>query len=240
MAGPEYHLHMIRQNRFGLRALNRAPGAIFAAGLVAVALSIAPAQAQDSKSKTQAQAKPAAGKPQAGSAAKVDPKKPAAAAAAAAAPAAAAAAGGANKPNLVAQFGTWTVYSAASGRAKTCYALGQPSERKPELKRDPAYLFVSTRPAESVRNEVSIVMGFDVKPDSTPTAQIGTASFDMVAKGSNLWVKNAAAEGQFVDGLRKGGRLVVKAPSKRGNLTTDTYPLTGLAQALDRVHKDCP
>jgi hypothetical protein len=32
----------------------------------------------------------------------------------------------------------------------------------------------------------------------------------------------------------------VKATSLRGNLTTDTYSLTGLAGALDRVQKECP
>ena len=62
----------------------------------------------------------------------------------------------------------------------------------------------------------------------------------MVAKGANLWLKNPASEGQFVEVLRKSGRLVVKAPSARGNVTTDTYTLTGLAQALDRVQKECP
>lgn len=181
----------------------------------------APACAQQAAAKP----KPDAAKSTA-AAAKPDPKKSAPTAAA--------------KPVAIETFGSWGTYAAGSGRAKTCYALGQPTKREPDLKRDDAYVFVSTRPGESVRNEVSIVMGFDVKADSTPTAQVGSANFDMVSKGANLWVKNPAAEGQFVEAMRKTAKLVVKAASTRGHVTTDTYNLTGLAQALDRVQKECP
>ncbi len=143
-------------------------------------------------------------------------------------------------PSLLEAFGEWSAYSAASGKAKTCYALGKPRERLPaSLKRDPGYVFISNRPGEGVKNEVSIVMGFDVKPDSSPKAEIGAASFEMVAKGANLWVKNAAEEGQFIEALRKGQRLVVKAISKKGNVTTDSYTLAGLLPALDKINKGC-
>ena len=220
MAGlPEYHDVMIRKTCSLLPAVAIA----LSLGLVCISGS---AMAQD-------KAKPAAGKPDAKTT-KPDPKKPEAAK-----PAAPAAAQP-GKPSPPAQFGAWAAYAAGSGKTKTCYALGQPSERKPELNRDPAYLFVSTRPGEGVRNEVSFVMGFEVKPDVTVAAQVGTANYDLIAKGANLWVKNAASEGQFVEALKKGSKLTLKAPSKRGNLTTDTYVLQGLAQALDRVQKECP
>lgn len=144
-------------------------------------------------------------------------------------------------PAPLATFGEWGAYAANTGKARTCYALSKPGQRLPaNLKRDPAYIFVSNRPGEGVRHEVSIVMGFDLKTDAAAKADIGTTSFDMVAKGANLWVKNAAEESQFVEALRKGPRLVVKATSKKGNATTDTYSLAGLLPALDRIGKDCP
>ena len=61
----------------------------------------------------------------------------------------------------------------------------------------------------------------------------------MVAKGANLWVKNPAEEGQFLDALRKSQRLVVKAVSKKGNATTDSYVLSGIQPALERIGKEC-
>ena len=101
-------------------------------------------------------------------------------------------------------------------------------------------MFVTHRPADKVRNEIAIIMGFDVKPDSKPVAEIGGAQFELVAKGEHLWLRNAADEAKFIGALRKAPRLVIKAHSLRNNLTTDTYSLSGVAQALDRALKECP
>jgi hypothetical protein len=40
--------------------------------------------------------------------------------------------------------------------------------------------------------------------------------------------------------MRKGTTLTAKTSSMRGNVTTDRYSLSGLAQALERVKKECP
>ena len=83
------------------------------------------------------------------------------------------AAPGGGQPTLLGQFGDWGAYTATSGAKKVCYALAKPasSQTEPANKpRDPAYIFVSTRPAENVRNEVSIVIGYPFKPGSEATA----------------------------------------------------------------------
>ena len=165
------------------------------------------------------------------------------------------------KPLLVASFGDWGVYQSQAAKGRVCYTLAQPKNREPaDLKRDPAYAFISDRPAEGVRNEVSFIMGFDVaNPPETAdeegdkaekgkkrkpvikgaTATVGDQTFDLLAKSANLWVKNAAKEGQLVDEMKKGAKLEVRAMSKKGNLTTDTYSLAGFSQAMERVLKDC-
>ena len=67
------------------------------------------------------------------------------------------------KPELVGSYGDWSVFHSQSGKNKVCYALAQPKTRDPDdLKRDPGYAFISERPGEGVRNEVSLIMGFDV------------------------------------------------------------------------------
>jgi Invasion associated locus B (IalB) protein len=169
-----------------------------------------------------------------------------------------------SKPLLVASFGDWGVYQTQAGKGRVCYTLAQPKDRIPSnLNRDPAYAFISDRPSEGVRNEVSFIMGFDVanpteeaKSDdkaekskakaskTTPvkeaTATVNDQTFELLAKSTNLWVKNAAKEGQLIDEMRKGAKLEVRATSKKGNMTTDTYSLSGFSQALERVLKDCP
>jgi Invasion associated locus B (IalB) protein len=156
-------------------------------------------------------------------------------------PAAANPAGGA-EPTLLGQFGTWGAYTATPNGKKVCFALAKPSSSKtnpPNRPRDPAYAFVSTRPAEKVNNEVSIMIGYALKPGSESTLEVGGASYAMYTQGDGLWIKNAAEEERMVDAMRKSADAVVKGVSAKGTETTDTFSLKGLAQALDRLAQDC-
>jgi hypothetical protein len=174
----------------------------------------------------------------------------------------------ASKPSLVATFGDWNVFVGEVGKGRICYSLAQPKSREPAgLTRDPGYAFISDRPSEGVRNEVSFIMGFDVsggdtaessseaKPEkaskssaksktsaaaAAPVALVDQASFEMLPKGGNLWVKNAAKESALIAEMRKGAKLVVKAASLRGHQSIDTYALGGFSQAMDRLQKECP
>ena len=147
---------------------------------------------------------------------------------------------GSAKSTPVGRFGEWDVF-ATSGKGKTCYTLARPKERVPaNLKRDDAYVFISNRPAENVHNEISVIMGFAMKDGAEPSADIGGAAFQMIAKGSNAWLKNPAEEGRFIEAMKKGSKLVVKASSSRGHASTDTYSLAGISEALARIRKDCP
>ena len=150
-------------------------------------------------------------------------------------------AGGA-EPTLIGQFGTWGAYSATPNGKKVCFALAKPSSSKtnpPNRPRDPAYAFVSTRPAEKVNNEVSVMIGYALKPGSESSIEVGGASFAMYTQGDGLWIKNAAEEERMVEAMRKSADLVVKGVSAKGTETTDTFSLKGLAQALDKIAQDC-
>jgi hypothetical protein len=198
--------------------------------LVAIALvcgttSLAQAQGASSKASKDA-AKPA----------------PAAKPAATAAPAAATAAAGGAEPTLIGQFGTWGAYSATPNGKKVCFALAKPSSSKtnpPNRPRDPAYAFISTRPAEKVVNEVSVMIGYTLKPGSESSLEVGGASYAMYTQGDGLWIKNAAEEERMVEAMRKSADVTVRGVSAKGTETTDTFSLKGLAQALDRLAQDC-
>jgi hypothetical protein len=167
--------------------------------------------------------------------------KPSTAKPATAAPAAAAAAGGA-EPTLIGQYGTWGAYTAMPNGRKVCFALAKPSSSKtnpPNRPRDPAYAFVSTRPAEKVVNEVSIMIGYALKPGSESSLEVGGSAYAMYTQGDGLWIKNAAEEEQMVTAMRKSAEVTVKGISAKGTETTDVFSLKGLSQALDRLAQDC-
>lgn len=215
-----------------------------AAGMMSAVFALATgsaalAQAQRSNAQQPARANPAKAAPAV---------KPAPAAGAKTAPAAAAkpaqpqaqAATGPGGSSLVASFGDWGVYTAQAGRSKICYALSQPKDRLPKnLSRDPAYLFVSFRPAENVRNEVALVLGFAARENGPAEAAIGTASYALLTKATNAWLKNPAEEGQAIGTMSKASSVTVKAQSARGNQLTDRYSLNGFGPALERARREC-
>lgn len=142
-------------------------------------------------------------------------------------------------PTLIAQYGDWGVY--VNRTARTCFALTQPKERQPaNVKRDPAYFFVTTRPADKLMNEISIMTGFVLKEDAEVVLASGGANYPLFVKGNGLWIKEPTDEPKLVEALKKEKEITLKLTPAKGAVTTDRYSLTGLTQALERVAKECP
>ena len=159
--------------------------------------------------------------------------KPAAATAAAASP-------GQGQAMLLETAGKWQAFSSQQGRSKVCYALSKAETRIPvNLKDVEGLLFVSSRPGEGVRNEISFVMNFDLKEGVEHQAIIGNERFALVAKGQNMWLKNPAEEPRMLDAMRRGSALEIKGTSKRGNPTSDKYSLAGMTQIVKRAEDAC-
>ncbi len=173
------------------------------------------------------------------------PKKPAALPAepapkATAAPAAAIAGGA--KAKLLGQYGDWGAYTASPGGKKVCFAIAKPTSSEtnpPNRPRNPSYMFISSRPADKVSNEVSVIIGYPFKPNTDATMEIGSTSFVLYTQQDGAWIKNAADETHLLDSMRVGQSAVVKGMSAKGTRSTDTFSLRGLAQALDRSDQDC-
>ncbi len=146
---------------------------------------------------------------------------------------------------LLGQYGDWGAYTATPGGQKVCFALAKPSSQvdNPPNRRtaaNPVYLFISTRPAEKVSNEISVlVTGYVFKPNSEASVAVGGTNFAMYTQNDGAWVKNAAEEAKLIDTMRKAGDVAIKATTSRGTQTTDTFSLKGISQAVDRAAQEC-
>lgn len=146
---------------------------------------------------------------------------------------------------LLGQFGDWGAYTANPGGNKVCFALAKPASTvdNPPNRRtaaNPVYMFISTRPSENVKEEVSmLVTGYQLKGNTEATVTVGSANFAMYTQNDGAWVKNAAEESQLVDAMRKGQDAVIKATTAKGTKTTDTFSLKGISQALERAAQEC-
>ena len=181
-------------------------------------------------------AKPAPATPPKPAAPPAAPKPPTAAA-----PAAPPAPGGV-QPTLLGQYGAWGAYPANPGGKKICFVLAKPansSTSPPNRPRDPAWMFISTRPAEKVKDEVSVIFGYGLKPSSDANIEVAGGSYAMYTQADGAWVKNAAEEPKLVETMRKGQDLTVKGTSAKGTVSTDVYSLKGLSLALDKIGQEC-
>jgi hypothetical protein len=157
-------------------------------------------------------------------------------------PAAPAAASGGAQPKLLGQYGTWGAYTASPGGKKVCFALAKPSSSEtnpPNRPRNPVFMFISTRPADKVSNEVSLVIGYPFKTGTEASAQVGATNFALYTQQDGAWIKNATEEAKMVDAMRGGDNAVIKGVSAKGTQSTDTFSLKGVSQALDRATQEC-
>jgi len=147
-----------------------------------------------------------------------------------------------DQPTLLGQYADWGAYTASPGGKKVCFALSKPKSSQtnpPNRPRDPAYIFISSRPSENVRNEVSVIIGYPFKPASDATAEIGSVKFAMSTQNDGAWVKNVAEEARLIEAMRKGADLTIKGTSGRGTQSTDQFSLKGLTEALARADQEC-
>jgi hypothetical protein len=149
---------------------------------------------------------------------------------------------GAAKPTLLGQYGDWGAYTASPDGKKICFAIAKPATaetKPPDRPRNQPYMFISTRPADKVTNEVSVIVGYPFKTSSEASAEVGSTTFALYTQGDGAWIKNASEEAHMVDTMRQGENAVVHGMSSRGTQSTDTYSLKGLSEALDRVAQEC-
>lgn len=146
------------------------------------------------------------------------------------------------KPTLLEEYGDWGAYTASPNGKKVCFAIAKPtsSETKPANRpRNPAYMFISDRPADKVTNEIFIIIGYPFRSNSEAKAEIGSTTFGLYTQGDGAWVRNASEEAHMIELMRSADTMLVKGMSSRGTQSSDTYSLKGLSEALDRTAKEC-
>ena len=152
----------------------------------------------------------------------------------------------ADTPKVLGTFGSWTALTVGTGADKSCYIIARPQSSLPaKAKRDAIGFLVTDWPSRKVKGEPQAVPGYAYKDGSTVTAEVGGDKFEFFTKNDNpngdgdAWIKSKADEARVVAAMRSGQQLIVKGMSKRGTLTTDTYSLAGVSDALDKIHAEC-
>jgi len=140
----------------------------------------------------------------------------------------------------VGKFKDWESFILSQEENKICFAQSVPVVRAPKkLKRDPSRLFISFRPTENIKNEVSVTNGYKFKLKAPVTAKSGKKSYDFFSKGRFAWVVDNKDEAKLIITMKKASRLMIIGNSDKGDQTTDHYSMMGFTKAYNTAKKSC-
>ena len=140
----------------------------------------------------------------------------------------------------VGKFKDWESFILSQEGNKICFAQSTPVVRAPKkLKRDPSRLFISFRPAENIKNEVSVTNGYKFKPKAPVTAKSGKKSYDLFSKGRFAWIVDNKDEAKLIVTMKKASRLMIIGNTDKGDQTTDHYSMMGFTKAYNTAKKSC-
>ena len=140
----------------------------------------------------------------------------------------------------IGKFKDWESFVLSKEGTKICFAQSIPVVRAPKkLKREPSRLFVSFRPAENIKNEISVTNGYEFKLKSPVTAKSGKKSFDLFSKGRFAWVVDNEDESKLIVTMKKASRLMIIGNTDKGDQTTDHYSMMGFTKAYKSAKKSC-
>ena len=138
------------------------------------------------------------------------------------------------------KFKDWESFKLLQDGNKICYAQSIPVIRAPKkLKRDPSRLFVSFRPSDNIKNEISVTNGYEFKPKAPVEAKSGKRTYDLFSKGKFAWVVDNEDEKKLIITMKKASRLMIIGNSDKGDQTTDHYSMMGFTKAYNTAKKSC-
>ena len=145
----------------------------------------------------------------------------------------------ANSPRSTGKYKSWESFTAETEKGKICFAQTIPTKRAPgSIKREESKLFVTFRPGENVKDEVSITSGHDFKGSSV-TASSGKKKYSFFSQRNFAWLLDDQEERNFIKLMKTATNLIVKARTTKGAETTDHYSMMGFTKAYNTAKKTC-
>jgi len=138
------------------------------------------------------------------------------------------------------KFKDWESFILSQDGNKVCFAQSIPVVRAPKkIKREASRLFVSFRPSENIKNEISVTNGYEFKPKFPVTAKSGKKSYDLFSKNRFAWVVDNKDEAKLIVTMKKASRLMIIGNTNKGDQTTDHYSMMGFTKAYNAAKKSC-
>ncbi|MEZ5856579.1 MAG: invasion associated locus B family protein [Hyphomicrobiaceae bacterium] len=134
----------------------------------------------------------------------------------------------------------WKTYRHGNGRELMCFAVSAAQEQQPSgAGRQTPHVYVTAWPKQGVRAEISVLLGFDVKPNSDITVDVGGSSFKLFADGDRAFVGDKGDEEQLLAAMRRGLKMTIEATPAKGGSSKDVYSLSGVTASVQAITAGC-
>ena len=140
----------------------------------------------------------------------------------------------------VGKFKDWETIVVTDGPKKLCFAQSKPVLQSPKSNLREARLFISFRPADKIKDEVSITSGYQYNTQNSITAKSGKNKIKFDVKKENFaWIGDTGLEKKMVNVMKKGSRIMITGYNQSGSQTIDHYSLMGFTKAYNTAKKSC-
>ena len=104
----------------------------------------------------------------------------------------------ANTPKSSGKYKNWESFVLMTEKGKICFAQTKPVKRAPSaIKRNESRIFVTFRPNENVKDEISVTSGHAYK-NSTVSAKSGKSNYSFFSQGDFAWLLDENEEKKFI------------------------------------------
>ena len=140
----------------------------------------------------------------------------------------------------IGKFKDWETFTVTENNNKICFAQSIPILRAPKkFERNPSRLFVSFRPIEDIKDEVSITSGYTFQKEKIVKAKTGKKTYDFFSQEGFAWILDTEEEQRFIQAMKKASRVMIIGRTEKGKQTIDHYSLMGFTKAYDTAKKNC-
>ena len=140
----------------------------------------------------------------------------------------------------VGKFKDWETIVVTDGAKKLCFAQSKPVLQAPKTNKRDARLFVSFRPNEKIKDEISITPGYEFNKKNSITAKSGKYKYNFdISQQGFAWITDAKIEKKMIKTMKRGSRIMISGHNSSGSQTIDHYSLLGFTKAYNEAKKSC-
>ena len=140
----------------------------------------------------------------------------------------------------IGKYKDWQTMVLVEPTGTVCFAQSSPVLQAPKSNIRDARLFVSFRPSEKVKDEISASPGYEFNKNNSVIATSGKnkIKFDIIQQGF-AWIADNKIEKKMVKVMKKGSRIMITGYNQKGSQTIDHYSLLGFTKAYNAAKKAC-